>query len=65
MVKRKDEKTLSVTFSNIVHHLSDCGWINEGGVADLNFEFQKLTEKMEWEIGRWTDLKVLRESWKS
>ena len=65
MVKRKDEKTLSVTFSNIVHHLSDCFWINEGGVADLNFKFQELTKKMEWEIGRWTDLKVLRESWKS
>ena len=34
MVKRKDEKTLSVTFSNIVHHLSDCGWINGEGVAE-------------------------------
>ena len=65
MVKRKDEKTLSVTFSNIVHHLSDCVWINEEGVAELNYKFQKLTKKMEWEIGRWTDLKVLRESWKS
>ena len=64
MVKRKDEKTLSVTFSNIVHHLSDCGWINGEGVAELNYKFQKLTKKMEWEIGRWTDLKVLRESWK-
>ena len=65
MVKRKDEKTLSVTFSNIVHHLSDCVWINGEGVAELNYKFQKLTKKMEWEIGRWTDLKVLKESWKN
>ena len=65
MVKRKDEKTLSVTFSNIVLHNTHCDWINEDGVAELNYKFQKLTKKMEWEIGRWTDLKVLRESWKS
>ena len=65
MVKRKDEKTLSVTFSNIVHHLSDCAWINEEGVAMLNGLFQNLTNKLEWEIGRWTDLKVLKESWKN
>ena len=45
-VKRKDEKKLSVNFSNIVR-LSGCGWINKFGVEQLTTKFGALTKKLE------------------
>lgn len=45
-VKRKDEKKLSVNFSNIVR-LSGCGWINKFGVEQLTANFGALTKRLE------------------
>ena len=47
VVKRKDEKTLSVTFSNIVRHMTHCGWINELGVAELSAKFAETSKRLE------------------
>ena len=46
-LKRKDNKTLSVTFSNIVRHMTHCGWINELGVAELSAKFAGTSERLE------------------
>ena len=45
-VKRKDEKKLSVNFSNIVR-FSGCGWINKFGVEQLTTNFGALTKRLE------------------
>ena len=46
-VKRKDEKKLSVNFSNIVHHLTHCVWINELGVQELSASFGRTSKRLE------------------
>lgn len=45
--KRKNEKTISVSFSNIQHNLSTCGWINEIGVRELSGNFQEIARQIE------------------
>ena len=46
-VKRESEGFLEVNFSNIRHHLSDCTWINEPGVKQLNANFAKTVESIQ------------------
>lgn len=45
--KRKDEKNILVTFSNITHHLSTCHWINTIGVTELSANFQSIATQIE------------------
>ena len=46
-LKRKDKKTLSVTFSNIVRNMTHCVWINELGVAELSARFVVTSKRLE------------------
>ncbi len=50
-VKRESEGFLTVHFSNIRHHLSDCTWINEPGVQQLNVNFARTVETIHKTIG--------------